>query len=69
MALKSQISILSLILLALTNGLNAGKIVIYWGQNGNEGTLAETCATRNCKYVIIAFLPTFAPTQTPMIND
>jgi chitinase len=53
----------------IANRSNADKIVIYWGHNGNEGTLAETCATRNCKYVIIAFLPTFAPTQTPMIND
>jgi chitinase len=59
MALKSQISIISLILLALTNGLNAGKIVIYWGQNGNEGTLVETCATRNYEYVIIAIVTEF----------
>lgn len=55
-------------MLALANGSNAGKIVIYWGQNGNEGTLAETCATRNYEYVILAFLPTFVPNQTPMIN-
>ncbi|TKY58832.1 Acidic endochitinase [Spatholobus suberectus] len=70
MALKSAISVtfFCLVLLALANGSNAGKIAIYWGQNGNEGTLAEACATGNYDYVIIAFLPTFGTGQTPMIN-
>lgn len=47
---------------------NAGQIAIYWGQNGNEGTLEETCATKNYDYVVIAFLPTFGNGQTPMMN-
>ncbi|OAY81613.1 Acidic endochitinase [Ananas comosus] len=47
---------------------NAGRIAIYWGQNGNEGTLVDTCATGNYKYVNIAFLPTFGNGQTPTIN-
>ncbi|CAL5196902.1 unnamed protein product [Lathyrus oleraceus] len=70
MALKLAISFtfLSLVLLALANASNAGKIAIYWGQNGNEGTLAEACASGNYEYVIIAFLPTFGHGQTPMIN-
>ncbi|CAJ1939855.1 unnamed protein product [Sphenostylis stenocarpa] len=70
MALKSAISVtlLCLVLLALANGSSAGKIAIYWGQNGNEGTLAEACATENYDYLIIAFLPTFGNGQTPMIN-
>ncbi|KAL0338979.1 UNVERIFIED_CONTAM: Acidic endochitinase [Sesamum angustifolium] len=46
----------------------AGKISIYWGQNGNEGTLAETCATGNYEFVNLAFLATFGNGQTPMIN-
>ncbi|XVE73784.1 hypothetical protein DITRI_Ditri11bG0146200 [Diplodiscus trichospermus] len=45
-----------------------GGITIYWGQNGNEGTLAETCAMGNYDFVNIAFLPTFGNGQTPMIN-
>ncbi|KAF8380134.1 hypothetical protein HHK36_027616 [Tetracentron sinense] len=49
-------------------GLDAGGIAIYWGQNGNEGTLTETCATGNYDFVNIAFLPTFGNGQTPMIN-
>jgi len=68
--MKSAISVtfLCLVLLALANGSYAGQIVIYWGQNGNEGTLSEACATGNYDYVIIAFLPTFGKGQTPMIN-
>ncbi|KAG4187866.1 hypothetical protein ERO13_A08G127300v2 [Gossypium hirsutum] len=48
--------------------VDAGGIAIYWGQNGYEGTLAETCATRRYDFVNIAFLPTFGNGQTPMIN-
>ncbi|MBA0838030.1 hypothetical protein Goarm_010129, partial [Gossypium armourianum] len=46
----------------------AGDIAIYWGQNSDEGTLAETCATGNYDFVNLAFLPTFGNGQTPMIN-
>ncbi|KAL8473673.1 hypothetical protein ACS0TY_030499 [Phlomoides rotata] len=46
----------------------AGKMAIYWGQNGNEGTLAQTCATGNFDFVNIAFLATFGNGQAPMIN-
>ncbi|CAK7348797.1 unnamed protein product [Dovyalis caffra] len=70
MASRSAISIafiLSLILTVLV-GSEAGGIAIYWGQNGNEGTLAETCATGNYDYVILSFLSTFGNGQTPMIN-
>lgn len=58
----------TLTLLAIASGSNAGSIAIYWGQNGNEGTLAQTCATGNYEFVILAFLPTFGNGQTPMIN-
>ncbi|XWS46163.1 hypothetical protein CRYUN_Cryun14cG0040200 [Craigia yunnanensis] len=57
----------SMVLLLIVN-VDAGGIAIYWGQNGNEGTLAETCATGNYDFVNIAFLPTFGNGQTPMIN-
>lgn len=59
-------SLLVLFLLALK--LEAGGIVIYWGQNGNEGTLASTCATNNYAIVNIAFLVTFGNGQTPVLN-
>ncbi|OMO73268.1 hypothetical protein COLO4_27192 [Corchorus olitorius] len=70
MAIKSAMSLafISCMILMLVAGIDAGGIAIYWGQNGNEGTLAETCATSNYDYVNIAFLPTFGNGQTPMIN-
>ncbi|KAG6784825.1 hypothetical protein POTOM_010535 [Populus tomentosa] len=71
MALHSAIkfSVFGLVLLILATDSDAGGIAIYWGQNGNEGTLAETCATGNYEYVInVAFLSTFGNGQTPMIN-
>ncbi|KAK8579224.1 hypothetical protein V6N13_142442 [Hibiscus sabdariffa] len=70
MAIKSAISLafISSVILVLVSGIEAGDIAIYWGQNGNEGTLADTCATGSYDYVNIAFLPTFGNDQTPMID-
>ncbi|GMJ13887.1 Lysozyme 1, chitinase A [Hibiscus trionum] len=70
MAIKSAISLafISSVILVLVLCTDAGDIAIYWGQNGNEGTLAETCATGNYGFVNLAFLPTFGNGQTPMIN-
>lgn len=71
MAFQSLISVstfLFLVILMLVTGSKAGKLVIYWGQNGNEGTLAETCATGNYDFVNIAFLPTFGGGRTPMMD-
>ncbi|CAA3013167.1 acidic endochitinase [Olea europaea subsp. europaea] len=45
-----------------------GGIAVYWGQNGNEDTLAETCATSKFSFVNIAFLNKFGNGQTPEIN-
>ncbi|KAB5531682.1 hypothetical protein DKX38_018352 [Salix brachista] len=71
MARISQATFLLLPLLVLL--LNkpshaAGGISIYWGQNGNEGTLAQTCATGRYAYVNIAFLNKFGNGQTPQLN-
>lgn len=57
-----------LLLLALAKTSLAGGIAIYWGQNGNEGTLTETCNTGRYSYVNIAFLNKFGNGQTPEIN-
>ncbi|OMP00989.1 hypothetical protein COLO4_12224 [Corchorus olitorius] len=56
------------IVVLLIVSVDAGGIAIYWGQNGNEGTLAETCGTSNYDFVNIAFLATFGNGQTPMVN-
>ncbi|KAJ6411096.1 hypothetical protein OIU84_007784 [Salix udensis] len=57
-----------LVLLLIKSSRAAGGISIYWGQNGNEGTLAETCATGRYAYVNIAFLNKFGSGQTPEMN-
>lgn len=62
-------SLLTVVSLAgLAAGVRAGGIAIYWGQNGNEGTLAQTCATGNYRFVNVAFLPTFGKGQKPVLN-
>ncbi|KAG8381210.1 hypothetical protein BUALT_Bualt06G0098500 [Buddleja alternifolia] len=43
-------------------------IAVYWGQNDNEGTLSETCATGRFSYINIAFLYIFGGGQTPELN-
>ncbi|KAF5451674.1 hypothetical protein F2P56_026764 [Juglans regia] len=67
-ASMSFLSTLVMLMLLALRGANASGIAIYWGQNGNEGTLKETCAAGNYEYVILAFLPTFGNGRTPMLN-
>ncbi|MCD7471952.1 hypothetical protein HAX54_012768 [Datura stramonium] len=54
-------------LFVLENSIASG-IAIYWGQNGNEATLNETCASGRYAYVNLAFLNKFGNGQTPEIN-
>ena len=51
------------IISAMANGSNAGKIAVYWDQNGNNGTLAEACVTVNYDYVIFCHLCEMARIQ------
>ncbi|XP_058106591.1 acidic endochitinase-like [Magnolia sinica] len=55
-------------LCALVAHSHGGDIAIYWGQNGNEGTLADTCATGNYDFVNLAFLCNFGNGQIPQLN-
>ncbi|KAJ7974106.1 Acidic endochitinase [Quillaja saponaria] len=55
-------------LLSLIGISYAGGIAIYWGQNGFEGTLTETCATGKYSYINLAFLNKFGSGQTPELN-
>ncbi|KAK6117678.1 hypothetical protein DH2020_048575 [Rehmannia glutinosa] len=43
-------------------------ISVYWGQNGNEGTLRDACHSCNYKYVSVAFLTTFGSGQVHVLN-
>jgi hypothetical protein len=66
---KSALSLLLIpLLFSLLASARAGSIAVYWGQNINEGTLSDTCATGYYKYVILAFLTTFGNGQTPVLN-
>ncbi|EEF49014.1 acidic endochitinase SE2 [Ricinus communis] len=60
--------LLSLLAFSLCNPSYGGGIAIYWGQNGNEGTLADTCASGNYQFVNIAFLSSFGNGQPPVLN-
>ncbi|KAB2595647.1 acidic endochitinase-like [Pyrus ussuriensis x Pyrus communis] len=57
-----------LILPFLVSRSFAGRIVVYWGQTGGEGTLTATCHTGRYRIVNIAFLSQFGNGQTPQIN-
>lgn len=58
----------AILFVTLIETSHAGGISIYWGQNGNEGTLTQTCATGRYKYVNIAFLTNFGNGRKPVIN-
>ncbi|KAL5568454.1 hypothetical protein UlMin_025029 [Ulmus minor] len=66
---QAFIPLFSLVLISLNIfSSQAAGIAIYWGQNSNEGTLAETCNTDNYQFVNLAFLTTFGYGQTPILN-
>ncbi|KAJ6872930.1 hypothetical protein NC651_031923 [Populus alba x Populus x berolinensis] len=55
-------------LLALAFKAKAGSIVVYWGQDGREGTLTDTCASGKYGIVNIAFLSVFGNGKKPQVN-
>ncbi|KAJ4824476.1 hypothetical protein Tsubulata_017044 [Turnera subulata] len=66
---RTQVFLLcALLALSLCKPSYGSGIVIYWGQNGNEGTLSETCASGLYTIVNIAFLNVFGAGQTPSYN-
>ncbi|KAM1820568.1 hypothetical protein ACFX11_002092 [Malus domestica] len=71
MASKTQTLALTLSLLILISSCKSSQaagIATYWGQNGNEGTLADACNSGNYQFVNIAFLTTFGNNQAPVLN-
>nr|KYP77190.1 Acidic endochitinase [Cajanus cajan] len=65
----TPLALLSFLLISvLLRTSYAGNIAVYWGQNTNEGSLADACNSGNYKYVIIGFLATFGNNQTPLLN-
>ncbi|KAL3521594.1 hypothetical protein ACH5RR_019743 [Cinchona calisaya] len=64
----SFLASLLLMVVFLFGSSQATGIAVYWGQNGNEGSLADTCASGNYQFVNLAFLTTFGAGQTPALN-
>lgn len=58
----------SLLMASLFSSSQGAGIAIYWGQNGGEGTLADTCGTGNYQFVNVAFLSEFGGGRTPVLN-
>ncbi|KAJ0098568.1 hypothetical protein Patl1_20283 [Pistacia atlantica] len=70
MATKASASLLllPLLVLSLVELSLAGGIAIYWGQNGNEGTLNQTCNSGLYSFVNIAFLNKFGGGRSPRLD-
>ncbi|KAM6600928.1 hypothetical protein CsatA_020537 [Cannabis sativa] len=66
--LSTPLALVFLVLSVLINFSYAGTIVVYWGQDGNEGSLADTCSTGNYGIVNIGFLVAFGNNQSPVLN-
>ncbi|CAM0883676.1 unnamed protein product [Alopecurus aequalis] len=47
---------------------HAGSIAVYWGHNDGEASLAETCASGNYEFVIVAFLRKFGKGLKPQLD-
>lgn len=60
--------LLTALLLAFRLSRAAGDLVTYWGQNGNEGTLAQACQSGNYNILILSFLSVFGESQQPQLN-
>ncbi|KAJ6411093.1 hypothetical protein OIU84_007781 [Salix udensis] len=65
---KALTLLLSILVVSFCKPSNGAGIAIYWGQDGGEGSLADTCNTGNFQFVNVAFLSTFGNGQTPVLN-
>ncbi|EOY02495.1 hypothetical protein SCA6_017726 [Theobroma cacao] len=66
--MATKMFVLLLIFAVLSSHCYSGSISIYWGQNQQEGTLADTCKTGRFEYVIISFLCVFGNNQIPQLD-
>ncbi|XP_019462145.1 PREDICTED: acidic endochitinase-like [Lupinus angustifolius] len=68
MAPKILTPLALMLFLSMFNASHAGVISIYWGQNGEEGSLVAACNTGNYAIVNIAFLSSFGNGNSPTLN-
>ncbi|MCO5561507.1 hypothetical protein L7F22_015128 [Adiantum nelumboides] len=66
--LWATMSALVLLLSSLSVPASAGDLVTYWGQNGNEGSLAQACQTGLYNTIMLSFLSVFGQDQQPQLN-
>ncbi|CAL0318421.1 unnamed protein product [Lupinus luteus] len=66
--IPTPLTLMFLLFTAMFNASHAGVISIYWGQNGDEGSLADACNTGNYAIVNIAFLSSFGNGNNPKLN-
>ncbi|KAL2654212.1 hypothetical protein R1flu_022340 [Riccia fluitans] len=69
--MEARFSTWALVMLLFAAGAKrgfAGSLASYWGQNGNEGSLADVCASGNYDILMLAFLNVFGNGQTPSLN-
>ncbi|XP_027336372.1 acidic endochitinase-like [Abrus precatorius] len=64
----TPLALVFFLFIALFDVSIGGVISIYWGQNGAEGSLGDTCNSGNYAIVNIAFLSTFGNGNTPKLN-
>ncbi|CAA7388405.1 unnamed protein product [Spirodela intermedia] len=62
--------ILLSLMASLPSPSHSGEIAVYWGQgdDNNEGTLTQTCATGRYNYILIGFLSQFGKGQPAKLN-
>ncbi|CAH9123694.1 unnamed protein product [Cuscuta epithymum] len=65
---KKTVPFSILLILSVMKVCLGGEIAIYWGQNGNEGSLRDTCASGNYNIVNVAFLTVFGSGRKPVLN-
>ncbi|KAK1668365.1 hypothetical protein QYE76_056524 [Lolium multiflorum] len=65
---RAPLQLIATLFVALLATCQAGSIAVYWGQNDGEASLAETCASGNYEFVIVAFLRKFGKGQNPQLD-
>ncbi|KAB5524199.1 hypothetical protein DKX38_021948 [Salix brachista] len=65
---KALTLLLSILVVSFCKPSDGAGIAIYWGQDGYGGSLYDTCASGNYRFVNIAFLSIFGNGRNPRLN-
>uniref|UniRef100_A0ACD5VX35 Uncharacterized protein n=1 Tax=Avena sativa TaxID=4498 RepID=A0ACD5VX35_AVESA len=64
----TPVQLIVALFVAFLTTCHAGSIAVYWGQNDGEASLAQTCASGNYEFIIVAFLRKFGKGQNPQLD-